>query len=231
MGHQPIQRTGQVTAVMLQTLEVLQPAPKETLGALAAMSFMRSYSKGNEIDWETREGTEVVFGVLVGAVDLGFRSVEGREQQVLQVPAGQMFWEIGRAQLGGLDQAVAAVLSTPTVLCQFPRGMFIDVVSNCPEAKARVIEQQMVWLDVLGALLADRLHDAPTRVQRMLERNTQQNGEPTAHYTHEAIAAQTGAHRVQVSRVLRTLIKQGAVELDEHHHIARIHPDELRLDE
>lgn len=216
---------------MLQTLEVLQLAPKETLDALAAMSFVRSYSKGNEIDWITREGTEVVFGVLVGTVDIGFRSVEGREQRVLQVPAGQIFWEIGRAQLGGLDQAVAAVLSTPTALCQFPRGMFMDAVSDCPEARARVIEHQMVWLDLLGGLLADRLHDTPTRVQRTLERNTQRNGEPTAHYTHEAIAAQTGADRVQVSRVLRMLVEQGTVELDAHHHIARIHPNRLRLDE
>lgn len=216
-----------ITGFMLQHLDVLRPVSLPALDRLAAASFARSYRKGAEIDWNTREGTAVVFGVLAGAVQIGFRSFEGREQHALHIRAGQVFYEIGKGHLRGLDLSIAQVNVTPTVLCQLPHRAFTEAVIERPEAAARYIEQQKAWLDVFSGLLADRLHGTKTRIQRTLERDARSIDEVTVKYTHEDIARQAGTDRARVTKVLGTLVGEGAVEVDEHHHIVRIHPERL----
>jgi CRP-like cAMP-binding protein len=197
--------------------------PDPVLEHLAADSWYRAYGKSVEVDWTTREGTSLAYGVVAGGAQLSFRSLEGRALPIMLVQPGQVFFEVGGAQLMGMDEVVAEVVVVPTLLCTMPLQEFDEAVAGCPETARLLIALQRRWIDVLSGLSADRLHGAESRIRHTLWRDAENEHPVTASYTHEAIAARAGTDRARVTKIVGQLRREGVVEVDREHHIVAIH--------
>lgn len=201
----------------------LSPAAKRWIPTVAAL---RTYEDGQLILLEGSRELPVFF-VLSGTVRVFRTSLEGREQNLIHLQAGDALnMPAAFAEPG--DAPASAMARGHTELISIPRAEFRRIVSQTPEialAVLRDLSQKLYHLTELSRDLG--LRTVRSRLARFLLQHVQQADDAPIRWTHQEIAAQIGTVREVVSRTLRSFVDDGLVEMQRHRIVVR-DPEALR---
>ena len=169
---------------LLSMVDILAPLSDEQMEDLAKRA-PDTFLDQDDILYTPKEGTERLFILKQGRVQLYEVSAEGEEITLSVIEDGNIFGEmvLTGQSLKGLH--VRAL--TPSTVVSLRRQDVEDLIRDTPEVGLRLVRD-----------LAQRLQDSERR-----------------HYTHEQLASIIGCKRVAVTRAFRKLEGGGAVELKE----------------
>jgi CRP/FNR family transcriptional regulator len=188
--------------------------------ALSAVASERAYDDGQLIVLEG-DGDAPVFFVLGGTVRVYRTSMEGREQNLIHLHAGDGF----NMPAAFVDHGVApasAVAVGAVELLAIPLPNFRRIVTETPEIALAVLGDMAQKLFHLTNLSHDLgLRSVRGRLARFLLTHLRQEEQPPVRWTHQEIAAQIGTVREVVSRTLRAFVKEGLVEMQRHRVVVR----------
>ncbi len=181
--------------------------------AIARISTVRRYEDRALILLEGDRETPVLF-VLEGAVRVFRSNLEGREQTLIYLHAGEPLNLPGAFATRNVVPASAEAVGEVLLL-----GMPVAALRRV------VLEHPAVGLALLG-MLADRVQhlsvmvydlgllSVRARVARFLLSERNEHRETPVRWTHAQIAARVGTVRVVVSRTLSALAAEGLIRLD-----------------
>jgi CRP/FNR family transcriptional regulator, cyclic AMP receptor protein len=218
---------------LFSLVDVLEPLSEEELHDLARRCPAFSVQGGEDF-YSPDEHGDGLFFVLEGRVRVHLAAPSGKETTLDLLGSGTVLWVRRFEVLHAGAVRVRAV--GPTLLAFMGRDDLERFVLSKPEVGLRMME-----------LLAERLGSTNERMAEVARRGVlprlarqilrllegegvvdREGGQriPTA-YTHEQLGAMVGAERVAVSRAMRRLQEEGAVEVRRR----RIHvgdPEALR---
>ena len=215
-----------VTAQELERIGLfagLSPAAQQRILAVAAV---RRYEDGQLILLEGSREAPVLF-VLCGAVRVYRTSLEGREQNMIHLHAGDALnMPAAFADPGSVP--ASAMARGHVKLISIPRAEFRRIVSQTPEIALAVLGDVSRKLYHLTELSRDLgLRTVRSRLARFLLQHIQQADDAPIRWTHQEIAAQVGTVREVVSRTLRSFVEDGLIEMQRHRIVVR-DPEALR---
>jgi CRP/FNR family transcriptional regulator, cyclic AMP receptor protein len=219
---------------LLSRVDVLEPLSEEELKDLARRCSEVSAGDGEDFYRPNEHDGGGLFFVLEGGVRLYLTAPSGKETILDLLGSGTALWA---RRLELVDEgAVGARAVGPTVLAFLGRDDLDRLVLKKPEVGLRMMEILVERLGESNERMADIarkgvLPRLAGQILRLLEGEgvvDREGGQrlPTA-YTHEELGAMVGAERVAVSRAMRRLQDEGAVEVRRR----RIHvgdPEALR---
>ncbi len=195
----------------IKQLEFFRDLPDEIITALEKNSQVKRYSKDAPILWAGMECTAVYF-ILEGRVDISRLSVQGREQVLERLEAGEAFNLVPIFLGKPLNPADARAIG-PSELLVIGREDFLRLLDRYPalmRSLAAYLAKRL--LSMVG--LAERLALFPVR-QRLaafLINQADMVGEDVArHWTQEDIARRLGTVRDVVGRALRKFEQEGLI--------------------
>jgi len=120
------------------------------------------------------------------------------------------------------EYPVSAVCLEPTLTCGFNRSQFEALVLQHPKIGLQIIKtlnERISWLtDRVSSLaitnIEDRLYQVLTNVAKEHGAKSPQGVVIQFHLTHEDLGFLTGAHRVSVTRAMKSLKKAGKIILE-----------------
>jgi len=175
----------QVDAELLGNVTILRALSAVARERLVKDVCCRTYGKGAQIQLEEDARGPLVHGVVSGSVQIEFQSYEGRQLSVRELGAGQLF-ALNDLTAVAMDEVVAHILSSPTVLCEMPQAALDREIITCQDAAKALIDDQRKWIETLSGLGSDRLHKDPkTRIRRTLLRETAARGQATIFCTYD----------------------------------------------
>jgi CRP/FNR family transcriptional regulator len=184
-------------------------------GALSAVAVSRTYAEGQIVLLEGDVDSPVLF-VLQGTVRVYRTNLDGREQNLIHLHAGDAF-NIPAAFAGGGSTHASAVAVGAVSLLSVDRAAFRRIVSETPEIALAVLRDLSQKLYHLTDLTHDLgLRTVRGRLARFLLKHAQAEGASPARWTHVEIASQIGTVREVVSRTLRAFVAQGLIEVQRH---------------
>jgi CRP/FNR family cyclic AMP-dependent transcriptional regulator len=205
---------------LLSMVDILAPLSDEQMEDLAKRA-PDTFLDQDDILYTPKEGTERLFILKQGRVQLYEVSAEGEEITLSVIEDGNIFGEmvLTGQSLKGLH--VRAL--TPSTVVSLRREDVEDLIRDTPEVGLRLVRD-----------LAQRLHDSerryadivgkdvPARLATLIITLVDSEGVVSSesyriptHYTHEQLASMIGCKRVAVTRAFRKLEGGGAVELKE----------------
>jgi CRP/FNR family transcriptional regulator, cyclic AMP receptor protein len=188
--------------------------------ALSAVASERAYEDGQLIMLEG-DGDAPAFFVLCGTVRVYRTSMEGREQNLIHLHAGDGFNMPAAFVPHGMAPASAVAIGAVELLA-IAGPDFCRVVSETPEIALAVLGDLAQKLHHLTNLSHDLgLRSVRGRLARFLLAHTQGQDQPPLRWTHQEIAAQIGTVREVVSRTLRAFVKDGLIEVQRHRVVVR----------
>ena len=195
----------------IKQLEFFRDLPDEIITALEKNLQVKRYSKDAPILWAGMECTAVYF-ILEGRVDISRLSVQGREQVLERLEAGEAFNLVPIFLGKPLNPADARAIG-PSELLVIGREDFLRLLDRYPalmRSLAAYLAKRL--LSMVG--LAERLALFPVR-QRLaafLINQADMVGEDVArHWTQEDIARRLGTVRDVVGRALRKFEQEGLI--------------------
>lgn len=195
----------------------LSPAAQRRIEAVAAL---RTYQDGQLILLEGSPEAPVLF-VLSGLVRVFRTSLEGREQNLIHLQAGDALNMPAAFADSGAAPA-SAMARGPVEMISIPRADFRRIVSQTPEIALAVLRDLSEKLYHLTELSRDLgLRTVRSRLARFLLEHVQQASDAPIRWTHQEIAAQIGTVREVVSRTLRTFVDDGLIEMQRHRIVVR----------
>jgi CRP/FNR family transcriptional regulator len=193
--------------------------------ALSAAAAVRTFEDGQLVMLEGDRDSPVFF-VLCGIVRVFRTSLEGREQNVIHLHAGDGFNMPAAFADAGTAPASAVAVGQLQVL-SIARDDFRRLATETPEIALAVLRDFSQKLYHLTDLAHDLgLRSVRARLARFLLSHAQSEGQSPVRWTHEEIAAQIGTVREVVSRTLRALVSDGLIEM-QRHRIVVLDPDAL----
>jgi CRP-like cAMP-binding protein len=192
----------------------LSPAAR---GILSAVAVTRRLEDGQVIVLEGEADTSVFF-VLQGTVRVYRTNLEGREQNLIRLHAGDAF-NMPVAFAGGGATPASAMAVGPVELLSISIPDFCRVVSETPEIALAVLRDFAQKLYHLTDLTHDLgLRSVRGRLAQFLLAHAQAEtaGDATVRWTHQEIASQIGTVREVVSRTLRVFVKEGLIDVQRH---------------
>ncbi len=193
---------------------------------ILAVARVRQYEDGQLILLEGSREAPVLF-VLSGTVRVYRTSLEGREQNLIHLQAGDAL-NMPAAFTEPGDVPASAMARGHAELISIPRADFRRVVSQTPEialAVLRDLSQKLYHLTELSRDLG--LRTVRSRLARFLLDHVQQASDAPIRWTHQEIAAQIGTVREVVSRTLRSFVEDGLIEM-QRHRIVVCNPEALQ---
>jgi CRP-like cAMP-binding protein len=192
----------------------LSPAARRTLSAVAVT---RRLEDGQVIVLEGEADTPVSF-VLQGTVRVYRTNLEGREQDLIRLHAGDAF-NMPVAFAGRGAAPASAIAVGPVELLSISVPDFRRVVSETPEIALAVLRdfaQKLYHLTDLTHNLG--LRSVRGRLAQFLLAHGQSEaaGGAMVRWTHQEIASQIGTVREVVSRTLRAFVKDGLIDVQRH---------------
>jgi CRP/FNR family cyclic AMP-dependent transcriptional regulator len=213
-------------------VDILGPLSDEELEDLAKRA-PDTFLEQEDILYSPREGTERLFILKKGRIQLYEINAEGDEITLSVVEDGHVFGEM--ALLGQSLQGLYVRALTPSTVVSLRREDVEDLIKNTPEVGLRLIRalakrlhaSEIRYADVVGkdvparlATLILTLVDSEGVVLSLVDSermvSTQSYRIPT-HYTHDQLASMIGCKRVAVTRAFRKLEEGGAVQLKKRH--------------
>lgn len=197
----------------LWVFDNLEPAEK---AAIAKSALRRSFGRGEAIFMQGDHGGAVSL-IKVGRVRLSKLMRDGTEITLDIRKAGDF---LGENMLSDeTDYPVSAWCMEEVLVCSFPRDRFEKLVLEHPEIGLQVIKNlsnRIAWLTSrIGSMSLTNLEDRLYRVLMNVAREHGVRGPKgfTIQFplTHEDLSFLTGAHRVSITRAMKSLKKAGRI--------------------
>ena len=205
---------------LLSMVDILGPLSDEQMEDLARRT-PDTFLEQEDILYTPKEGTERLFILKQGRVQLYEVSAEGEEITLSVIEDGNIFGEmvLTGQSLKGLH--VRAL--TPSTVVSLRRQDVEDLIRDTPEVGLRLVRDLAQRLQDSERRYADIVgKDVPARLATLIITLVDSEGVVSSesyriptHYTHEQLASMIGCKRVAVTRAFRKLEGGGAVELKE----------------
>ena len=187
---------------------------------LSAVATVRTYEDGQLIVLEG-DGDAPVFFVLCGTVRVYRTNMEGREQNLIHLHAGDGFNMPAAFVDHGMTPASAVAIGAVELLA-ISGPDFRRIASETPEIALAVLSDLAQKLHHLTNLSHDLgLRSVRGRLARFVLEYAQGKEQSPIRWTHQEIAAQIGTVREVVSRTLRAFVKEGLIEMQRHRMVVR----------
>jgi CRP/FNR family transcriptional regulator, cyclic AMP receptor protein len=203
---------------LLSMVDFLGPLSEEEMEDLAKRT-PDTYLEQEDILYTPKEGTERLFILKKGRVQLYEVNGEGDEITLSVVEDGNVFGEMALTAQSLKGLYVRAL--TPSTVVSLRREDLEHLIMNKPEVGLRLVRELAQRLHASEARFADMVgKDVPARLATLILTLVDSEGVVSSesyripnHYTHERLASMIGCKRVAVTRAFRKLEGGGAVML------------------
>lgn len=203
-----------LSTACLGHLWIFRDLPADVMGELMGRAFRRVLTPEEPVFRQGDPAREVMV-LKAGRVKLTKVFADGRQITLDLRKAGDFLGEAVFAE--DAEYPLSAVCLDPTLVCGFTRDTFESIVLAHPAVGLQVIRnlsRRISWLtDRAGSLSAASLED---RLHGLLRQVAREHGTETADgvrldipLTHEELGFLAGAHRVSVTRALKSLREAG----------------------
>ena len=203
--------TTDVTGILRRTA-LLSSVPAEDLEAVAAVSRLRSFRRG-QVVFTAGDPGETVMVVVSGRVKVVVRSADGGELTLTVLGPGTLFGELGVAD-GGPRSADCEALEECRLLL-IPREMILDLCLRVPTVAQALMRSVAAMLRRLTEAASDLVFlDLPRRVAKVLL--SQPRGEDDVirpMLSQEELAHQAGGSRQSVNAAMRGFERRGWIQV------------------
>lgn len=160
--------------------------------------------------------------LLEGAIKIMRLDPEGDEILLYFLESGDSCALSMGTYMGAAKSSIRAVTERDTSLVMIPAAVGQSWMRTYPSWSAFVMESYQSRLEeMLSAIDALAFMDLPTRLKRYLSDKVKIQGDTTLHTTHQDIANDLHTSRVVVSRLLKSLERQGVLSL--HRNAVHMH--------
>ena len=203
---------------LLSMVDFLGPLSEEEMEDLAKRT-PDTYLEQEDILYTPKEGTERLFILKKGRVQLYEVNGEGDEITLSVIEDGNVFGEMALSAQSLKGLYVRAI--TPSTVVSLRREDLEHLIMNKPEVGLRLVRELAQRLHASEARFADMVgKDVPARLATLILTLVDSEGVVSSesyripnHYTHERLASMIGCKRVAVTRAFRKLEGGGAVML------------------
>ena len=203
---------------LLSMVDILGPLSEEEMEDLAKRT-PDTYLEQEDILYTPKEGTERLFILKKGRVQLYEVNGEGDEITLSVVEDGNVFGEMALTAQSLKGLYVRAI--EPSTVVSLRREDLEHLIMNKPEVGLRLVRELAQRLHASEARFADMVgKDVPARLATLILTLVDSEGVVSSesyripnHYTHERLASMIGCKRVAVTRAFRKLEGGGAVML------------------
>jgi len=199
-------------AGILRRTNLLRSAPAEDLEAVAAVSRLRSFRRG-QVVCTTGDPADSLIVVVSGRVRLVVRSADGGELTLTVIQPGGTLGELSIAD-GGPRSADAETLEDSQLLL-VPREAIRDICARVPAAAQALTDAIAANLRRLTEAVSDLVFlDLPRRVAKvLLSQPPGDDGVIRLRMNQEQLAHQAGGSRQSVNAALRGFERRGWIEV------------------
>jgi CRP/FNR family transcriptional regulator len=207
-------------------VDILGPLSDEEMEDLAKRT-PDTYLEQEDILYTPKEGTERLFILKKGRVQLYEVNHEGDEITLSVIEDGNVFGEM--ALTGQSLKGLYVRALTPSTVVSLRREDLEHLIMKKPEVGLRLVrelaerlrESERRYADIVSKEVPARL---ATQILTLVDSEGVVSSDsyriPT-HYTHEQLGTMIGCKRVAVTRAFRKLEESGAVELKDHRIIVK----------
>ena len=188
----------------------------EDMASLADAAMRKQYRR-TEIIFTQGQPTREMFLIKVGRVKLT-KVTEDGEEMTLDIRQGGDF--IGENMLNEeVDYPVTAVCVEDTLTCGFTKAKFEQLILHRPTIGLQVIKNLSRRIDSLTSRIGNMsMTNLEDRLYKVLVNVAREHGVKSAAglkilfpLTHEDLSFLVGAHRVSITRAIKTLKESGKV--------------------
>ena len=203
--------TTDVTGILRRTA-LLGSVPAEDLEAVAAVSRLRSFRRGQVVFTAGDPGDSLIV-VVSGSVRVVVRSADGGELTLTIIPPGGTLGELSVAD-GGPRSADAETLEEGQLLL-VPHDAIQDICARVPAAAQALTDAIAANLRRLTEAVSDLVFlDLPRRVAKVLLGQPRgDDGVIRPRKSQEQLARQAGGSRQSVNAALRSFERRGWIEV------------------
>jgi CRP/FNR family transcriptional regulator len=200
-----------LTIDLLQRVDYFADLEPVALGRLQAMTRELRLQAG-ELLFLEGEACRGMYLVTSGRVRVYKSSPEGREQILMVARAGHSFAEVPVFDDGPNPASAAAM--EESIVYLFPKAELTALIRSTPEIGLAVLRVFARRLRQLTRLVEDlSFRHVTSRVAKLLLQSAQLVPGSEPRLTQQEMAAMIGTAREVVTRALRTLEQQGAIEV------------------
>ncbi len=200
----------------MRRISFLKALPDSVLEAVAASGSTKKLQIGETLFVEHQKCMGLVV-VLTGAVKVYSLDSRGREMTLDRQEPGESVLELPLFD-GGNYPASASAATDNTKVFVVARTEFQQLMAEHPEIAAQALRSLAIRMRrLLKMLEAQALHTVQTRLAAYLVRAAAGRPAFSLEETNEAIGSRIGSVREVVSRTLRSLKEQGAIDLSGRH--------------
>ncbi len=193
----------------LRSISVFATLPDEVLKRVGELVITRSFAPGETIVY-AGDPCEAVYFIAEGEVKVYQLSIEGREQVLVRLGAGQMFNAVPAFRDCSVNHATVEAL-TPVRLYALTCDDFRRLVNESHELALALLRDFAMRLDHMAGLVEDlALRTVRERLARFLLEHADDRNTPRR-WTQAEIAAHIGTVRDMVGRILREFAEAGLV--------------------
>jgi CRP/FNR family transcriptional regulator, cyclic AMP receptor protein len=199
-------------AGILRRTNLLRSASAEDLQAVAAVSRLRSFRRG-QVVCTTGDPADSLIVVVSGRVRVVVRSADGGELTLTVIQPGGTLGELSIAD-GGPRSADAETLENSQLLL-VPREAIRDICARVPAAAQALTDAIAANLRRLTEAVSDLVFlDLPRRVAKvLLSQPPGDDGVIRLRMNQEQLAHQAGGSRQSVNAALRGFERRGWIEV------------------
>jgi len=189
------------------------------LEAVGLRMFEQSVERGDMILME-EDPSEALYFVVSGAVKVFKTSIEGKEQILCLLRAGESFNDV--PILDGGPNLASAIAITPVVLYGMTRTDIEELLRENPRIAMNVIRVLSKKVRHFVSMVEDlSFRDVTSRVAKLLldyatDHGGPEEGTKRPRLTQQEMAAMVGTAREVVGRSLKVLEEEGAIRMDRH---------------
>jgi CRP/FNR family transcriptional regulator, cyclic AMP receptor protein len=197
---------------ILRRTNLLRAVPPEDLEALAAVSRLRSFRRG-QVVCTTGDPADSLIVVVSGRVKVVVRSADGGELTLTIIQPGATLGELSIAD-GGPRSADAETLEESQLLL-VPREAIRDICARVPAAAQALTDSVAANLRRLTEAVSDLVFlDLPRRVAKLLLSQPRgEDGVIRLRMNQEQLAHQAGGSRQSINAALRGFERRGWIEV------------------
>ena len=210
----------ELSPTCIGSLWIFQDLAPEEIEALSRDALRKKMSKGETLFLQG-DSTDEVFLIKGGRIKLSKVLEDGTELTLDIRKSGDFVGENMFSEEG--QYPVSAVCLEDTLTCGFSRTQFEELVLQHPRVGLQVIktlsERIAMLTDRVGSLTATNIED---RLYGVLRNVAKEHGAQSPQgvviqfpLTHEDLGFLTGAHRVSITRAMKTLKKAGKIILED----------------
>jgi len=193
----------------LRSISVFATLSDEVLRRVGELVITRSFAPGETIIYAD-DPCEAVYFIAEGEVKVYQLSIEGREQVLVRLGAGEMFNAVPVFCDRSVNHATAEAL-TPVRLYAITCDDFLRLVNGNHELALALLRDFACRLDHMAGLVEDlALRTVRVRLARFLLEHADDRNAP-GRWTQAEIAAHIGTVRDMVGRILREFAEAGLV--------------------